>query len=216
MSAYFWLELTGMLLGLTVGLCLKMPSLPVGHKRQVYLAGVLGLIIGMKLPVLLTYPWSQDLILNGKTYMGGILGAFLAINLYKHWAKQTPQSFGGRWAIPLAIAAGFGKIGCYLNGCCGGHFFIPLQLVESAFQFTMAISLYVFYKKTERMDLLFPVYLLGYLGMRFIVEFGREEPRILGPFTIYHLLAMIFIPYLIYLIRQRLYAKSSFLNLLSA
>jgi prolipoprotein diacylglyceryltransferase len=58
----------------------------------------------------------------------------------------------------------------------------------------MAITLYVFYLKTKRIDLLFPVYLLFYLLMRFAIEFVRAEPRIWGNLTIYQLLGMAFIP----------------------
>ena len=173
---------------------------------DVYICGVLGMLIGMKVPVLLSYGLSTDFILNGKSYMGGVLGAFLGINLYKIFTHQNHLSFGGRFVIPLAIAVGFGKIGCYFNGCCGGHFFIPVQLLESGFQFLMAGLLYLFYKKTNRIDMLFPIYLLSYLIMRFLLEFIRIEPRIIGPFTIYHLLALIFIPVLIIILWRRRYA----------
>ena len=70
----------------------------------------------------------------------------------------------------------------------------------------MAGLLYLFYKKTNRLDLLFPIYLLSYLMMRFIVEFIRIEPRIIGPFTIYHILAIIFIPVLIFILWRRRHA----------
>ena len=185
---------------------LEMPKVKSPHKQDIYICGVSGMLIGMKLPILISYGFSSDFIFNGKSYMGGILGAFFGINLYKLLTHQTPSSFGGRFVIPLAIVAGFGKIGCYFNGCCGGHFFIPIQLLESAFQFLMASLLYLFYKKTNRIDLLFPIYLLSYLIMRFIVEFIRTEPRLIGPFTIYHILALIFIPVLTIILWRRRHA----------
>ena len=191
---YTFFELVGIGAAAVVAGRLKMPQIQSDKKINVYICALIGLLLGMKLPVLLSYGLSSEFIFNGKSYMGGVLGAFLGINLYKLFSHQTQLSFGGRFVIPLAVAVGFGKIGCYFNGCCGGHFIVPIQLAESAFQFIMAGLLYLFYKKTQRADLLFPIYLLSYLVMRFMAEFVRVEPRILGPFTLYHILALIFIP----------------------
>lgn len=206
MSPYFFFEVLGIVAGAFVAWMIKMPAVKSRHKLDVYICGVAGLIIGLKAPVLLSYGFSSDMLINGKSYMGGLLGAFTAINLYKAFSHQTSSSFGGRFVIPLAVAAGFGKIGCYMNGCCGGNFILPVQFVESVFQFVAALLLFLFYFRTKRADLLFPIYLLAYLIMRFLVEFVRTEPRIIGPFTIYHILAIVFIPILIYIISRRSHA----------
>ena len=206
MLSYAFCELLGIVVAALIAWQLKMPKIKSPHKQDVYICGVIGMLLGMKLPVLISYGLSSDFIIHGKSYMGAVLGAFLGINLYKLLTHQTQSSFGGRFVIPLAIAVGFGKIGCYFNGCCGGHFFIPIQLLESVFQFLMAGFLYLFYKRTNRIDLLFPIYLLAYLVMRFIVEFIRTEPRVMGPFTIYHILALIFVPVLIVIIWRRYHA----------
>lgn len=206
MLVYTYFQLVGILIGGIVAFRLKMPKIESEHKQNLYICAVLGLIIGMKLPVLLSYEWDPSLVLNGKSYMGGILGAFVGINLYKLFARQTKQAFGGRFVIPLAIAAGFGKIGCYYNGCCGGVISVPTQIIESIFQFLMALLMYIFYKKTQRTDLLFPIYLLAYLIMRFIIEFVRVEPRIILWLTIYQILSIIFIPILIIILWRRRHA----------
>ena len=207
MSPYFFFEVFGIVAGAFVAWMIKMPAVKSRHKLDVYICGVAGLIIGLKAPVLLSYGFSSDMLINGKSYMGGLLGAFTAINLYKAFSHQTSSSFGGRFVIPLAVAAGFGKIGCYYNGCCGGNFILPVQFVESVFQFLAALLLFLFYFRTKRADLLFPIYLLAYLVMRFLVEFVRIEPRVIGPFTIYHILAIVFIPILIYIISRRSHAR---------
>ena len=206
MSRYFLCEIIGIAAGALTAWMIKMPAVKSDRKLDVYICGVLGMLIGMKAPVILTYGFSGDMLINGKSYMGGLLGAFTAINLYKAFSRQTSASFGGRFVIPLAVAAGFGKIGCYMNGCCGGNFILPVQFVESVFQFLAALLLFLFYFRTKRADLLFPIYLLAYLVMRFLVEFIRTEPRVIGPFTIYHILAIVFIPILIYIISRRSHA----------
>ena len=206
MLVYTYFQLVGILIGGIVAFRLKMPKIESEHKKNLYICAVLGLIIGMKLPVLLSYEWNPSFILNGKSYMGGILGAFVGINLYKLFVRQIKQAFGGRFVIPLAIAAGFGKIGCYYNGCCNGVISVPTQIIESIFQFLMAIFVYIFYKKTQRTDLLFPIYLLVYLIMRFIIEFVRIEPRIIWGLTIYQILSVIFIPIVIIILWRRRHA----------
>lgn len=203
MSRYFLFEIIGIAAGALTAWMIKMPAVKSDRKLDVYICGVLGMLIGMKAPVILTYGFSGDMLINGKSYMGGLLGAFTAINLYKAFSHQTSASFGGRFVIPLAVAAGFGKIGCYMNGCCGGNFILPVQFVESVFQFVAALLLFLFYSRTKRADLLFPVYLLSYLIMRFLVEFIRTEPRVIGPFTIYHILAVIYIPIVFLVLRRR-------------
>ena len=154
---------------------------------------------GAKAPLLISYgarPDFQwlDFLLTGKSFLGGVVGAFIAINVYKAATRQMASSFGGRFAIPVAVAAGFGKIGCWFNGCCGGDFAVPPQLVESAFQFCAAVALYAAYRKTQRLDLLFPFYLVSYLVMRFMVEFVRTEPRLAFGLTLYQWIALAVIP----------------------
>lgn len=178
-----------------------MPRPPKAVRLPIYICAFIGAILGAKVPIWLSYGLS-GYILQGKSVMGGLLGAFLAINLYKKYSGNS-GGFGGRFVIPLAVAIGFGKIGCYLNGCCGGTLFVPVQLVESVFQFVLAIGLYFFYQRTQRPDLLFPVYLLAYLMMRFVVEFWRLEPRVLAGLSVYQWLAIIFIPVCILIIWRR-------------
>ena len=171
---------------------------------DMYIAGAIGLIIGVKIPVFILYGVSHDTILTGKSVMGGLLGIFVAMHLYKIISKRKREALGGSFAIPFAVGLGFGKIGCYFNGCCGGDFFIPIQLIESVSQFIVAILLYIFYKKTQRTDLLFPLYMLSYLILRFLAEFIRTPEKLFYGLTLYQWLAVIFLPVVCYIILKRL------------
>lgn len=200
---YSLMSMVGAIAAFLASKRLDMPK-PDGRKRlDIYIVAVAGFIIGAKLPVWMSYGLRSDLLLSGKSVMGAMLGAFVALNIYKHFSGQREEALGGRFAIPLAIAVGFGKIGCYLYGCCGGHFFVPVQLVESSFQFTMAGLLYLFYRRTGRIDLLFPLYLLSYMVMRFFIEFVRTEPRVLFNLTIYQYLSLLFLPIVLSVLHQR-------------
>lgn len=57
---------------------------------------------------------------GGLTYYGGFLLAFAAVLAYG-WYKRVPIRLGMDIVAPcVMIGLGFGRIGCYLNGCCYG------------------------------------------------------------------------------------------------
>ena len=199
MSLYTLFTIIGVVAGGGAAWLLRLPRRERRMSLGFFLSAVVGIVVGAKAPLLISYgarPDFQwlDFLLTGKSFLGGVVGAFIAINVYKAATRQMASSFGGRFVIPVAVAAGFGKIGCYFNGCCGGDFAVPPQLVESAFQFCAAVALYAAYRKTQRLDLLFPFYLVSYLVMRFMVEFVRTEPRLAFGLTLYQWIALAVIP----------------------
>ena len=57
---------------------------------------------------------------GGLTYYGGFLLAFPTLVMYALW-KKIPLRLGMDIVAPcLMLALGFGRIGCFLNGCCYG------------------------------------------------------------------------------------------------
>src|SRR5205814_7317056 len=57
---------------------------------------------------------------GGLTYYGGFLLAFPAVVLYGVY-KKVPLRLGMDIVAPcLMVGLGFGRIGCFLNGCCYG------------------------------------------------------------------------------------------------
>lgn len=204
MKLYLLFTIIGIIAG---GIVAKLQGINRPSKSvqfDMYIAGGIGLIIGVKVPVFILYGISQSTIIAGKSVMGGLLGTFIGIHLYKLLAKKRGEALGGAFAIPFAVALGFGKIGCYFNGCCGGDFFIPIQLIESFAQFVVAGLLYYFYKKTQRTDLLFPLYMFSYLILRFLAEFIRTPEKIFYGLTLYQWLSVIFLPIVCYIIIKRI------------
>ena len=106
-----------------------------------------------------------------------------------------------RWAdcfIPgVALAQGFGRIGCFLAGCCfgkptdsilgvvfpagsaapAGVPLWPVQLFSAAGDFLLAGTLLLLEKKRRGDGLLTGAYLLLYSVGRFLIEFLRADPR---------------------------------------
>lgn len=57
---------------------------------------------------------------GGLTYYGGFILAFIAVLAYGFY-KRVPIRLGMDIIAPcLMVGLGFGRIGCYLNGCCYG------------------------------------------------------------------------------------------------
>ncbi len=62
----------------------------------------------------------MDLREGGLTFYGGVILATPILIVYA-WRKKVPLRLGmDVVAIALMVGLGFGRIGCYLNGCCYG------------------------------------------------------------------------------------------------
>lgn len=132
---------------------------------------------------------------DGWVVYGGILGGLAAGYVY---CKNHGMNFW-QWfdlIIPeVALAQGFGRIGCFLAGCCYGvetHSWFsivfpenslapagvplfPSQLVMSAFDFALFFFLEWFSSKKKFNGEVGAVYLIAYSLGRFAIEFFRGD-----------------------------------------
>lgn len=133
---------------------------------------------------------------GGFVVYGGIILGTLACLLF---AKKYNIDFLSYTDIILPnvfVAQGFGRIGCFLAGCCYGMEYdgigsimfhnsyiapnniplFPSQLVSSAFDFAMGIILIILYFKTNaKRGMTTSLYILLYGIGRFIIEFFRGD-----------------------------------------
>jgi phosphatidylglycerol:prolipoprotein diacylglycerol transferase len=133
----------------------------------------------------------------GFVIYGAIMGGALAVYIYcrrKQWSMLQISDL----LIPaVAIAQGFGRIGCFLAGCCygaettsalsvvfpeeglapAGVHLHPTQLYSSAFDFLLGFFLLWYYNKTNKRGRTLSLYLILYSIGRFMVEFIRNDPR---------------------------------------
>jgi len=95
----------------------------------------------------------------------------------------------------VAIAQGFGRIGCLLAGCCygvetnswlgitfhdsqlapNGVSLVPTQIIESLYSFALFFVLIWIARRNVPQGLIAMIYLLGYSVGRFIIEFYRGD-----------------------------------------
>lgn len=188
----------------------KKYSIP---KEDVFFASCyagIGLIVGAKLLYIITvlpkiieyreiifsdYRILLGLISGGFVFYGGLIGAILGIYIY---CRQFHINLLGLVdllgpSIPLIHA--FGRIGCYLAGCCYGiHYdgplhivfenssvglngvpLFPIQLLESVLNFIAAGVLLIYARKPRKTGRVIGSYLIYYTIARFVLEFLRGD-----------------------------------------
>lgn len=132
----------------------------------------------------------------GITFYGGLIGgtaAFLLLDFLWLKKKYGPHFSSILIIAPscIAVAHGFGRIGCFLNGCCYGKpsdsFFalkfvttetkvLPTNLWEAIFMLMMAVILFALaYRKNFPYGMV--IYMMGYGVWRFFIEYFRGDYR---------------------------------------
>ncbi len=131
---------------------------------------------------------------GGLSWFGGLfLGiissiAYLRIQgvpVYKIFDLITPF---------LALSQAFGRLGCFLNGCCFGNglFLIPVQIYSSFFLILIFIVLRILQSHPHRAGAIFYSYLMLYSTKRFFMEFWRQDnPNILWDLSLFQIISIL-------------------------
>ena len=132
----------------------------------------------------------------GLTFYGGLFGGVISfILMYIFYIRKRNGKTIDKICIiapsAMTIAHAFGRVGCFLAGCCYGKetnewygiYFeslgkkvIPTQLYEAIFLFILSfILIYLAFKKNFKYN--FIIYITSYSIWRFLIEFLRDDPR---------------------------------------
>lgn len=166
----------------------------------------LGMIFGAKLLFLFvsrnSIDWSRFFepevfsayMTSGFVFYGGLIGALLCVLLVKKIHKIDVVALLRSCIFFLPLAHGFGRIGCFLGGCCYGIPYdgwlavtfpadvgipepltrFPVQLVESALLICLALVLFILaYRGKDRWTI--SIYLISYAVIRFGLEYLRAD-----------------------------------------
>lgn len=134
---------------------------------------------------------------NGFVIYGAIMGGALGLYLYCRKNKFNSLIILDFAAPGVALAQGFGRIGCFLAGCCYGRettlpigitfpqdslapsgvSLLPTQLFSSGFDFILAGILLWYSRKNSKDGRVFALYVIIYSIGRFFIEFFRNDPR---------------------------------------
>lgn len=146
-------------------------------------------------------PMSYIFSRSGFVFYGGLIFGILGSIVFCKLKKIDWKRLGDICVPGLGIAHGFGRLGCFFNGCCYGKecsapwgvqfyqlyehniykidgLYFPVQLIEVAFAFLMALGSYLIIRKESgKKGLGLLTYLTGYAIFRFIIEFFRGDNR---------------------------------------
>ncbi len=133
-------------------------------------------------------------IFGGAVFYGGLITGLLGGWIYIKRTEKNPAPYIDMGATAIPLFHGFGRIGCFLSGCCYGvpsacgvtfHNSLvesannvsrfPVQLAESALNFLLFLLLLTLFKKRKAQGKLMLLYLLIYPTYRFILEFFRGD-----------------------------------------
>lgn len=197
--------------------CFKLTASKTGKENSriralIIVFALLGGIIGAKLPILIynynllfRYPQNIDLLLSGRTIVGGLIGGYLAVYFVKRKLNLTVRT-GNDIAAPAALGMAVGRVGCLLGGCCygiespeflginlgDGIYRYPTQLYEIVFDLGL-FALFLYLKRSRDLEagILFRYLLNSYLSFRIILEFIRVTDRVVWGISYYQVICII-------------------------
>lgn len=173
---------------------------------EVSALSILGGVVGARLVyVLLNWEFYRSnpisifsLREGGLTFYGGIGGALLLVVIYTMVKKQSLPTLLDVFTPPIALGYAIARVGCFLNGCCYGRVspfsFWPLAVefphlsgmrypTQNYSSFYSLIILYLLLRMEPKKSFageLFLDYLWLYGIARFLVEYLRDEPFVIG------------------------------------
>ena len=160
------------------------PGRSVLFATFVLIAGVLGCKL-LYILENLSEVRENGISLGGFSFFGAVMLVPLLMPLLGKAAGMDVPSSLDSSAICILAMLGTIRIGCFMNGCCGGRIFFfrnfdfsfPTQLMESACDFLILALLLKNEKNGGMKGRLYPRFLLLYGTVRFLIEFLRHTDK---------------------------------------
>lgn len=153
----------------------------------IYVINIMGFAIGSKLFSVLSNKEILTLsnyINSGYSYIGGILGSILLIFIYCKIYKLDFKHILTVFSVIFPLIYSLSKIGCFLNGCCGGiininneYYKLPLQLIDSTIMFILFLTLLILFIKREKNVI--NLFFIIFSCIRFFEDYFRNNRNII-------------------------------------
>lgn len=126
---------------------------------------------------------------GGLVFYGGAIGGAIAVAILARRRGMPLMTLADFVITGVPLGHAFGRIGCYLNGCCHGHESHtclaeitggkqPTQLYEAVGLMLIYYGLAKRYGKEKHAGRILALYLMAYPALRFVVEFFRGDARL--------------------------------------
>lgn len=207
-NGYGWLMLIGIAVSLTLWSRIAKRD---DRLFPIYIAALTAAFVGAKLVYLAAEGWMHwhdpdrwIQFATGKSVLGALLGGYAGVELAKHFMGYRKPT-GDWFAIIAPLGILLGRIGCLLHGCCLGQICQPAWYtltdssgltrwpavpLELAFNALALVGVFLLRQTRSLPGQHFHLYLIGYGVFRFLHEFVRDTPRLLGPLSGYALAAL--------------------------
>jgi phosphatidylglycerol:prolipoprotein diacylglycerol transferase len=165
---------------------------------------ILGTIVGARFVYVVTYwkesfagrPLLEVLMIQrgGLVFYGGLVGASLAVIIYCRIRHIPLWKFADAMAPSIALGYIFGRLGCFMNGCCYGRACSlpwavkypqgndthgiavhPTQIYDSLLNLGLYLFLAWMYRRKKFDGQIFALYLVCYAFTRSFVEYFRGD-----------------------------------------
>ena len=164
---------------------------------------IIGAVLGARLLYVISY-WEEDFagkpftavfnMRTGLVFYGGLIGASLGTIIYCWKNRIHLWRMSDVMAPSIALGHAFGRVGCFMTGCCWGkecdlpwavHFpadhatggvgVHPTQLYESGLNLLLYFGLAWLFRRRRFDGQVFAVYLVAYAFLRAFVEMFRGD-----------------------------------------
>jgi phosphatidylglycerol---prolipoprotein diacylglyceryl transferase len=156
----------------------------------------------------------------GHSIAGAVVGGIVAVEFFK-WVTGVRGSTGGQFVAPLAIGIAVGRLGCFFAGLPDYTYGIPTRLpwgvdfgdgilrhpVQIYESVSMLLFLVVYMHYISRGSVFFQrqgfyVFVGWYAVQRFLWEFLKPYPTVIGPFNLFQLVCIAMFGYSLFMMRR--------------
>lgn len=122
---------------------------------------------------------------GGVSFYGSVFLIPLIMSLFGFLFRLKPRQTMDICGPCVAIMIGCLRINCFISGCCGGWavclgdicFCWPTQMIDSIFDFLIMAWLLQTEERKSCSGKLYPMFMVSYSTMRFLLEFLRNTPK---------------------------------------
>jgi len=192
----------------------RTPMRDPGYFIALSLGAIAGALAFGSFNMVLAHLWQV-----GHSIAGAIAGGIVAVELYK-LVRGIKGSTGAQFVAPLAIGIAVGRWGCFFAGLPDftygtptalpwgvdfgdGIHRHPVQLYES-FAMLSFLAVYLFEISRHNVFFLrqgFYLFVAWYAVQRFVWEFLKPYPTVIGPLNVFHIICALMLTYSLFMMR---------------
>ncbi len=164
---------------------------------KVVASGFVAYLSSALFDALFKIPENNGFIVKGITFYGGLIGAIICMYVLMYLSKEYTEYSIKQWyeilTLPLIVFHFFGRIGCFMGGCCYGKttdsvlgIYFPDNIENGIFhnglkcyptQLFEVGALIIVFVLAFYSTVKFKTYLISYAIARFFIEFFRGDDR---------------------------------------